>query len=418
MTNRRDFVKQLVKAGTATLFFPSWPDPGRHLALTPPMGWNSYNCFGGRINEAKIMAMADAMVNSRMKEAGYQYIVMDDGWMTNERDKKGHIVVNTGKFPNGIKVVADYVHSRGLKFGIYASPGRYTCMKLMGSLGHEQLDADDFAKWGVDFLKYDWCRYPDGTIQGALTTPRDSCRAAFELMRHCLDKAGRPIVYSTGDKCSTVAGVHSQKRALPWIKTIANMHRTGRDIRNNWELMLHCLDTTADLWPYAGPGYWNDPDMLEVGNDKHRYRGQPGMDLTEYRTHFSMWCMVAAPLMAGNDLRKMKPEISEILMNKEIIALDQDALGVQGHRITADGGKEVWVKTLSDSRIAVALLNKCKKPVRLKFSWEQIGLSGPRKIRDLWEHKELGIYKGGFKSKEIPAHGVMVLLLRPVENNI
>lgn len=377
------------------------------VALTPPMGWNTYNCFGGRITEAKIVSIAKAMVTSGMKEAGYRYIIIDDGWMTGKRDKDGHIIVDSVKFPNGIKAVADYVHSLGLKFGIYSSPGRYTCMKLMGSLGHEQQDADDYAAWGVDFLKYDWCRYPDGTAGGAAATPRDDCRAAFELMRRCLEKTGRPIVYSMHDKCTE----SSEEGALPWVKTIANMHRSGRDIRDNWDLMIHCLETTADLWQHAGPGYWNDPDMLEVGNEKHRYKNEPAMNLTEYRTHFSMWCMVAAPLIAGNDLRNMTPDIVEILTNKEVIALDQDPLGKQGRRIRDDGDLEVWTKELSGNRMAVALLNKSENPVHMEFTWDEIGISGRMKVRDLWRHKNLGKYKGSFRSKKIPSHGVTVLLL-------
>jgi alpha-galactosidase len=381
------------------------------VALTPPMGWNTYNCFGGRINEAKIISIADAMVKSGMKKAGYQYIIIDDGWMTGKRDRYGHIIVDSVKFPHGIKAVADYVHSLGLKFGIYSSPGRYTCMKLMGSLGHEQEDADDYAAWGVDFLKYDWCRYPDGTVKGATATPRDACRAAFELMYRCLERTGHPMVYSTGDQCSTFNGKHSQKGALPWIKTIANMHRTGRDIRNNWDLMMYCLETAAELWQYAGPGYWNDPDMLEVGNEHHRYKNQPGMNLTEYRTHFSMWCMVEAPLIAGNDLRNMSPDIVKILTNKEVIALDQDPLGKQGRRIRDNGGREVWIKELSGNRMAVALLNKGEDPVSMEFSWDEIGISGKMKVRDLWRHKNLGKYKGSFRSEKIAGHGVTVLLL-------
>ena len=377
------------------------------VARTPPMGWNAYNCFGGRISEAKIISIADAMVKSGMKQAGYQYIILDDGWMTRKRDSLGHIIVDSSKFPHGIKAVADYVHGLGLKFGIYSSPGRYTCMGLMGSLGHERQDAEDYAAWGVDYLKYDWCRYPDRTTAGAAATPRDACRAAFSLMHECLERTGRPIVYSVHDKCSNA----TEQGALPWVKTIANMQRSGRDIRNNWGLMIYCLETTADLWPYAGPGYWNDPDMLEVGNEHHLYKNQPPMNLTEYRTHFSMWCMVASPLIAGNDLRNMKPDIVKILTNRELIALDQDSLGKQGHRIRDDGDLEIWTKELSGNRMAVALLNKSGRPVSMKFNWDEVGISGKVLVRDLWRHKSLGIHKGSFRSKKIPSHGVEVLLL-------
>ena len=215
------------------------------LAPTPPMGWNSWNCFHTDISEEKIKAIADAMVSPGMKDAGYRYIVIDDGWMTKERDAEGHIIVDSTKFPHGIKAVADYVHSLGLKFGIYSAPGCFTCQKLMGSLGHEQTDANDYASWGVDFLKYDWCRFPRDWEAARKTSP-DSCRKAFELMRKCLDNTGRPIVYSVHDKCNAE---HNEKNALPWVRTIANMHRTSNDIKNNWDRMLYCLGVR----PTCGP---------------------------------------------------------------------------------------------------------------------------------------------------------------------
>jgi alpha-galactosidase len=350
------------------------------------------------------------MISSGMKDAGYRYIVIDDGWMTKERDQNGHIIVNAEKFPNGIKAVADYVHSKGLKFGIYSAPGCYTCQKLMGSLGHEQTDANDYAAWGVDYLKYDHCNYPK-TIVESKKTPRDSCRAAFELMRKCLNNTGRPILYSVHDYCSN----QSHGDALPWVKTIANMHRTGDDIKDNWDRMLYCLESTADLWQYAGPGYWNDPDMLEVGNlTKERLWGGISpvkMNTLEYRTHFSMWCMVAAPLIAGCDLRTMSPEITKILTNKEMIAVDQDPLGKQGRRIRDDGDLELWIKELSGGKVAVALLNRASEPADITFTWKELGIKGKRKLRDLWLHKDLGKFEGSFTGKNIASHDAIVLLL-------
>ncbi len=381
------------------------------LAKTPPMGWNSWNCFHTNINEAKIKAIADAMVRSGMKDAGYQYIVIDDGWMTRSRDPEGHIIVDSTKFPHGIKAVADYVHSLGLKFGIYSAPGCFTCQKLMGSLGHEQTDADDYAAWGVDFLKYDWCKYPRTMVEARKITP-DSCRKAFELMRHCLDNTGRPIVYSVHDKCNRSL---NEQNALPWVKTIANMHRVSGDIKNNWDRMLYCLESTANLWPYAGQGYWNDPDMLEVGNtNKEKLWGNISsvkMNLTEYRAHFSMWCMVAAPLIAGNDLRSMSPEIIAILTNKEVIAIDQDPLGKQGRRIRDDGDLEVWSKEMSGGRRAVALFNRSSEPANIKVSWQEIGMKGKLKVRDLWKHKDLGKFMDSYTGKQIPSHSAMMLLI-------
>jgi alpha-galactosidase len=380
------------------------------IAKTPPMGWNSWNCFRENIDEAKIKSIADAMVKSGMKDAGYQYIVIDDGWATTSRDKDGHIIVNSVKFPNGIKPLADYIHSLGLKFGIYSAPGCLTCQKLMGSLGYEQIDANDYARWGVDFLKYDHCNYPK-TAAEAKNTPRDTCRAAFELMRRCLNNTGRPIVYSINDNCEKV----SKANSLPWVKTTSNMHRTGDDIKDNWDRMLYCLETTADLWEYAGPGYWNDPDMLEVGNTtQERLWGGISpvkMNLNEYRTHFSLWCMVASPLMAGNDIRNMSPEIIEILTNRELIAVDQDKAGKQGRKIRDDGDIEIWCKDLSGNRKAFTLLNRSSVPVDITVDWEESGLKGKLKVRDLWEHKDLGRFSNSFTGKNISSHGCLVLLI-------
>ena len=403
--------KQILYLLLSIIFLSASAQKYEQLAKTPPMGWNSWNCFRTNINDTKIKSIADAMVSSGMKDAGYQYIIIDDGWMTKNRDKEGHIIVDSMKFPHGIKAVADYVHSLGLKFGIYSSPGCYTCQKLMGSLGHEQTDANDYAAWGVDYLKYDWCKYPR-TMAEARKTSADSCRAAFELMRHCLDNTGRPIVYSVHDKCNHAL---NEQDALPWVKSIANMHRVSGDIKNNWDRMLYCLESTAGLWQYAGQGYWNDPDMLEVGNtNKEKVWGNIStvkMNLTEYRAHFSMWCMVAAPLIAGNDLRSMTPETTKILTNKEVIAIDQDALGRQGRRIRDDGDLEVWVKEMTENRRAVALFNRSSHPADITVNWTEIGMEGTLKIRDLWEHKYLGRYTGSFTGKHIPVHSAMVLLI-------
>lgn len=338
------------------------------IALTPPMGWNSWNCFRENVSEDKIKAIADAMVSSGMRDAGYEYIIIDDGWMTDQRDEDGHIIVNAEKFPSGMKALGDYIHSLGLKFGIYSAPGRYTCQKLMGSYGHEQIDANDYASWGVDYLKYDWCNYP-GTREQAMNTPAEDCRQAYELMRDCLKNTGRPILYSVHSTCSG-----ERKNSFPWVVDVVHMHRSGDDIKDNWDRMLYCLESTSKLWPYAGPGFWNDPDMLEVGNTTQE-RLWGGIDSTkmttlEYRTHFSMWCMVAAPLIAGNNLSTMKDEIVQILTNKELIAVNQDALGKQGRRIRDEGEVEVWVKALADDRYAVALFNRKDSPADIRACWE------------------------------------------------
>ena len=404
-------MKKLLLLATTFLLFNGLSGQGpSQIAATPPMGWNSWNCFRGNINEAKIKAMADAMVNSGMKEAGYQYLIMDDGWASKERDALGHIIPDAKKFPNGIKAVADYVHNKGLKFGIYSSPGCFTCQKLMGSIGHEQTDASDYASWGVDYLKYDWCNYPSKEPE-SLNTPIPDCRAAFELMGKCLQNTGRTIFYSVNDECDK----GTNDGALPWVKGVANMHRVSDDIKNNWTRMLYCLDLTADLWHYAGPGYWNDPDMLEVGNEtKEALWGKISsvpMTITEYKTHFGMWCMVAAPLIAGNDLRNMTSEIREILTKKELIAIDQDPLGKQGRRIRQNGDLEVWMKELAGNRFAIALFNRSSNPADINVRWNELGISGTRKISDLWSNRDLGKFKKSYTGIKVKSHEARILLI-------
>jgi alpha-galactosidase len=313
------------------------------LAKTPPMGWNSWNKFGCNVSEDLIKSMADAMVSSAMKDAGYEYIVIDDCWQVN-RDADGNIVADAQHFPSGIKALADYVHSKGLKFGIYSDAGEKTCAKRPGSMGHEYQDALQYAKWGVDYLKYDWCN-----------TGKRNAEEAYSTMRDALKAAGRPVVFSLCEWGT----------AKPWLwaANVGNLWRTTGDISDTWSSMkkwadgsccqlgmVNIVDLQVGLESFAGPGHWNDPDMLEVGNG--------GMTNTEYRSHFSLWAMLAAPLMAGNDMRSMSPEIKDILTNKEVIAVDQDALGIEGHRVRKDGDLEVWARPLKDGSRAVILFNR------------------------------------------------------------
>lgn len=297
------------------------------LALTPPMGWNTWNKFGCNVSDELVRGAADAMVSSGMKDAGYQYIVIDDCWQV-KRDEHGNIVPDPQRFPNGIKAVADYVHSRGLKFGIYSDAGEKTCAGRPGGLGHEYQDALMYASWGVDYLKYDWCN----------TLPGQDARASYANIRRALDASGRPIVLSI---CEW--GTHQ-----PWLwgqEVGGNLWRTTGDIQPRWEGkrewspgnccnngVMAIVDENEPLYSRAGPGHWNDPDMLEVGNG--------GLTTTENRTHFSLWAIMAAPLIAGNDLRNMPPDVKEILTNKEVIAVDQDALGRQGRRVWKDGASK------------------------------------------------------------------------------
>jgi alpha-galactosidase len=364
------------------------------LAATPPMGWNSWNKFGCNVNEDLIRQMADAMVKSGMKDAGYQYVVIDDCWQV-DRDAAGNIVPDAKHFPSGIKALAEYVHSLGLKFGIYSDAGVKTCAKRPGSLGHEYQDALQYAAWGVDYLKYDWCN-----------TSTQDAQAAYALIRNALNSTGRPIVLS----------ICEWGTAKPWLwgKAVGgNLWRTTGDIRDQWESkdqhhlgMLDILDLQDGLDSFAGPGHWNDPDMLEVGNG--------GMTNEEYRAHFSLWSILAAPLIAGNDLRDMKPEIHDILTNKEVIAVNQDALGIEGQRVIKNGDLEVWAKPMRDGSRAVVLLNRSVIEKKLGFLWENLGYPGhlSASIRDLWNAKDLGQFKASFSTTVAP-HSVVMLRVAP-----
>ena len=360
------------------------------LASTPPMGWNSWNKFGCNVSEDMIRQMADGMVKSGMKDAGYQYVVIDDCWQV-ERDQSGNIVADAKRFPAGIKALADYVHSLGLKFGIYSDAGSMTCAKRPGSLGHEYQDALQYASWGVDYLKYDWCN----------TTTQDA-QAAYALIRNALNATGRPIVLS----------ICEWGTAKPWLwgKAVGgNLWRTTGDISDTWQGkdkhhlgVVDILDLQDGLQSYAGPGHWNDPDMLEVGNG--------GMTTDEYRAHFSLWAILAAPLLAGNDLRDMKPEIRDILTNKEVIAVNQDPFGRQGRRVRKDGDLEVWAKQMRDGSRSVVLLNRDVSEKEITVSWEDIGYPShlSASVRDLWRAKDLGQRKEKFSASVAPHSVVMV----------
>jgi alpha-galactosidase len=374
--------------------------PSANLALTPPMGWNTWNKFGCNVSDELIRGAADAMVKSGMKDAGYQYIVIDDCWQV-ERDKDGNIVPDAKRFPSGMKAVGDYIHSLGLKFGIYSDAGWQTCAKRPGSLGHEFQDAMKYASWGVDYLKEDWCN----------TTTQDA-RAAYTLMRKALDSTGRPIVLSICE--------WGGRQPWLWGKEVGgNLWRTTGDIHDHWEGkikwpdggccalgVVDIVDMQAGIESYAGPGHWNDPDMLEVGNG--------GMTDVEYKSHFSLWTILAAPLMAGNDLRSMRPEIRDILTNKEVIAVNQDALGIEGKPVRKDGDTEVFVKPISGGNRAALLFNRGTAEKEISVSWEDLGYPEhiTAAVRDLWQHKDLGKFSGKF-SASVPSHGVAMITVKP-----
>ena len=363
------------------------------MAATPPMGWNSWNHFAAKVTDADVRAAADAMVASGMKDAGYVYVNVDDTW-EGQRDAQGIIHPNK-KFPD-MKALGDYLHAKGLKFGIYSSPGPKTCGGYEGSYGHEQQDANTYASWGVDFLKYDLCSYMD--IMKLHDPHQDSkqaldlMQAAYRKMYEALKNTHRPIVYSL---CQY--GVGSVWEWGP--KVGGNLWRTTDDIRDNYRSMALIGFSQSGLEKFAGPGHWNDPDMLEIGNG--------GMTADQYRTQMSLWAMLAAPLLAGNDLSKMDRTTTSILLNREVIAVDQDSLGIQASRIEPP---QVWVKPLSGGAKAVAIFNYVTddeaEPFTLKFS--DVGFTGPVHARDLWAHRDLGVLHDSY-TVTVPQGGVAML---------
>jgi alpha-galactosidase len=375
------------------------------LALTPPMGWNSWNKFGCNVNEALIRETADAMVASGMKDAGYLYVNIDDCWH-GKRDQLGFIQPDPERFPSGMKALADYVHSKGLKLGIYSDAGWKTCGGRPGSRGHEYQDALTYAKWGVDYLKYDWCNTEGLKAEGAYLTMRDALYAA-----------GRPMVFSICE--------WGTDKPWEWGKKIGHLWRTTGDIHNcfdcvkdhgtwkSWGVM-QILDMQKGLREHAGPGHWNDPDMMEVGN---------GMSTGEDRAHFSMWSILAAPLITGNDLRTMSKETRDILTNREVIAVDQDALGVQGFQYSAKDNIEVWFKPLTGSDWAMVILNRNTSARQVSFDWktEKVADALSKRdasfdtneysLRDLWARRDLGTTRRPL-SADVAPHDVLMLRLK------
>jgi alpha-galactosidase len=403
MTNRFGNLGMAVAAFFLAIFFLSPAASAQvqreSLAQTPPMGWNSWNKFGCNVSEDLIKSVADAIATNGMEDAGYQYVVIDDCWQVT-RDENGFVVADPQRFPSGIKALADYIHGKGLKFGIYSDAGAKTCAGRVGSQGHEYQDALQYARWGIDYLKYDWC-----------STGKRNAEEAYSLMSNALLSTGRPIVFSMCEWGT----------AKPWLwgKGIGNLWRTTGDISDKWSSMkkwpdgnccehgmLQILDEQVGLESFAGPGHWNDPDMLEVGNG--------GMTVIEYRSHFSFWALLAAPLIAGNDVRSMTPEIKEILTNAEVIAVNQDKLGREGHRVKKYGDLEVWSKTLADGSRAVILFNRGESENRVSVSWEDIGYPShlSAKVRDLWAHKDLGSVTSSFAAN-VPSHGVVMVKVAP-----
>jgi alpha-galactosidase len=356
--------------------------PSNGLAKTPPMGWNSWNLFQARIDDKTVREIADVMVSSGMRDAGYVYVNIDDTW-EGVRDAQGNLGANK-KFPD-MKALADYVHSKGLKFGIYSSPGPRTCAEYPGSYGHEEQDAKTFATWGIDYLKYDWC--------GArMVYSNEQMQPPYQKMGEALLKSGRPIVYSL---CQYGTG-----KVETWGANVGgNLWRTTGDIRDEWNSMIGNIHKQAATAPYAGAGHWNDPDMLEIGNG--------GMSTEEYRTHMGLWALTAAPLLAGNDMRTMTPAIRDILLNREVIAVDQDGLGKQAVPVK-HGDFETWIKPLADGSVAVGVVNLGAAEAVGSITTSELGLGKAASARDLWSHASVTFHDGAYTAK-VPSHGMILL---------
>ena len=367
------------------------------LVLTPPLGWNSWNVFHENINEKQIQEIADAMVSSGLKDAGYIYLNLDDNWMDTKRDAQGNLQNNPKTFPSGMKAIADYVHKKGLKFGLYGDRGKRTChhynsnwQSESGSNGHEEQDAKKLAEWGVDYWKYDNCD----------SDPRTQ-EKDYTAMSNALRNSGRDIVFSI-----------CMWEYKDWMPKIANLWRTTFDIGPEWistswyRGVYEIIDANNKYWQIAKPGHWNDPDMLEVGNR--------GLSYEEQRSQMTMWSIMAAPIMISSDVRNMSNEVKELYLNKEMIAINQDSLGVQGHRISDKQGKQVWTKPLKNGDLAVALLNNNNSTQTVECTFADIGVEGEVEVRDAWQKKDLGPRSS--VSIELPAHGsaLLRLVLKPV----
>jgi alpha-galactosidase len=371
------------------------------LAPTPPMGWNSWNTFGPQINEQVVRETADAFVETGLRDAGYEYVVIDDLWEADERDADERLTWDTEKFPSGIPALAEYVHGKGLKFGIYSCGGSHTCAGKPSSYGYEEIDAQTFADWGVDFLKYDFCYQPPGTDGPTL----------YQRMGQALRATGRPILFSL---CEW--GKH---KPWEWAAGLAGGHmwRTTGDINDSWESIVDIgFRKQIDLWPYAGPNRWNDPDMLVVGMYGQGNVARGGCDDVEYRSHFALWCLLASPLMIGCDVRSMSDAAAEILRHPRLIAVNQDPLGAQARRLGWHRHVEVWARPLNDGSMAVGFFNLHddhgqKTPV----SWETLGLHDRRPCRviDLWTGEELGTFTRAFTGHTPEPHGCAVVRITP-----
>lgn len=367
------------------------------LAATPPMGWNSWNHFGAKVSDADIRAAADALVATGMRDNGYVYVNIDDGWQ-GKRTDSGELTGNE-RFPD-MKALADYVHARGLKLGIYSSPGLATCAGNEGTGEHEGEDARTFADWGIDYLKYDICSYRkilEKEAHGDPELARQMMFAVFQKMHFALQATGRPIVYSLSQ--------HGLSRGWSWASLAgANLWRTGDDVHDDYLSITEIGFAQGGLSRFAGPGHWNDPDMLEIGNG--------GLTPDEARTQMSLWSLLAAPLFAGNDLSKMDSDSLNILNNREVIRIDQDPKGHQGNRVWSEGPLEIWARALENGSVAVGLFNRNQGPVEIPLDLKLLGIGSAIKVRDVWQHKDLAPIQVSTAFLVAP-HGVVLLVIHP-----
>ncbi|XP_047320996.1 alpha-galactosidase-like [Impatiens glandulifera] len=385
-------VKLMNKFPDSEINHTMWPHSRRNLisnsmAKTPQMGFNTWNRFQCDMNETLIKQTADALVSTGLSKLGYKYVNIDDCWAEQKRDKKGFLVAKATKFPSGMKALSDYLHAKGLKLGLYSSAGTFTCSKQMpGSLGYENNDAYSFAKWGVDYLKYDNC-YTDGTSE----------QERYPVMSRALLDSGRSIFFSLCE--------WGNLNVSTWGHPIGNSWRTTGDIRDAWDSVTSIADSNDQWAAYAGPGGFNDPDMLEVGNGN--------MTTDEYRSHFSIWAMVKAPLIIGCDVRTMDKTTFELLSNPEVIAVNQDKLGIQGRKMVQNGDLEVWAGPISHKRYTVVLWNRGSEKANITAYWSDIGIRPNTivKARDLWEHKTTTVEN--VITAEVNPHDVKMYVLTP-----
>ena len=386
--------------------FSGFAQKYEYLSPTPPLGWNSWNSFQTKIDEKLVMETADLLVSSGMKDAGYTYLVLDDGWMAMERDaKSGDLLADPVKFPHGMKALADYIHGKGLKFGLYNCAGTKTCAGYPGTRGYEYQDARLYASFEIDYLKFDWCN-----------TEGINAKEAYSTMSNALRAAGRPIVFSLCE--------WGKNKPWEWAANLGQLWRTTGDIApifdgirvmGDWHAngIMTIVDLQDTLNHFAGPGHWNDPDMLEVGN---------GMSTVEDRAHFSIWCMMAAPLIAGNDIRKMSDTTRQTLTNKQAIDVDQDPLGIQGFKYADEDSLQTWFKPLNKGEWAVCFLNRSSRERLVRFNWKNkevtdpvshLSLGGNRinyKLLNIWTKREDGVTDRELYAS-LPSHDVLMYRL-------